>query len=147
MNRSVYPHNTLYHFTIIVALVAGISGLLMVFAGAGVQFISVVTPDFAGGCILLLIMTILWSGLMEGRTDRAQWIRYAYIGTLLAGIFAVCTLVIALGLGVARLLGGEAADLSPLAGSGFIWTGILAIPAWMRIQKIVNECSRGECSA
>lgn len=143
MSINRFPHTKLYLWTAVIAAVTVVSGLLSLGAGLGIVSDLPIPADVPGGCILLLIGSILITGIIEGRTDPARWVQYGYTGLLLLLIFGVCTLLIYGANAISLVIEGEFADTGILLGSGFIWGALLAIPAYPGIRRILFGCSLG----
>lgn len=137
-----FPQTFLYLWTGAVAVVTVISAILSLGEGIGISSGLPVTSDIPGGCILLLNGVILMTGVVEGRADRARWVQYGYIGLLLLLIFGSCTVLISGANSISMLIEGKSPDLLPLFGSGFVWAGILAIPAYPGVRKILFAAHR-----
>lgn len=143
MNMHQFPHSTLYLWTLVLSLITFISGLLTLGEGIGISTGLPVSPDIAGGFILLLLGIILMTGVYEGRNDRARWIQYGYTGILLLLIFGVCTILVNAANIIALMIEGETYDLFSILSSGFVWMALLALPAFSPIRNILFGCSQG----
>ncbi|MFH0967467.1 MAG: hypothetical protein V1862_07275 [Methanobacteriota archaeon] len=143
MSTNRFPHTNLYLWTGVIAAVTVVSGLLSLGTGLGIVSGLPTHADIPGGCILLLIGSILITGIIEGKTDRARWVQYGYTGLLLLLIFGICTLLISGANAFSLIIEGEFADIDTLCGSGFIWGAVLAIPAYPGIRRILLGCSQG----
>lgn len=89
---------TLYTLLGLLQLSAGISKVLL---GSEVQIpltgILFVPADIIGAFVLLLIGTVFIYGLMEMRSGIYEGVSYAYVGTLLALIFAAIYMLVSTG--------------------------------------------------
>ncbi|TQD25415.1 hypothetical protein [Methanolobus vulcani] len=106
-------------FSLICGFLYVILGLLQMVAGAGriligtdfvmpLSGILFVPADVIGSFVLLLIGTVFLYGVMEMRSGTYEGISYAYVGILLALIFAVIYLLVSTGnMLEAYLLGNE----------------------------------------
>jgi hypothetical protein len=143
MSNTTYPHKYLYGWTVIVALATFIAGLLSLLEGAGIVTGLFILPDIPGGCILILISAIFGTAFLKGRTDRPGWISFSYIASLLLVIFAICSFLVEGGNYLTLVMEGEEANILTLFSPAFIWAGILAIPLYMGVSKILSKCSCG----
>ncbi len=128
----------------IIALAAALSGLIMFLEGIGL-ITGEFSPDPVQGLVLVLISALLFSGLREQQNNPALRYGYSYIGSLLAVIFALCTVVIEVGAGVVQFIEEGSFDLSPLLHSGIFWVGIFSIPIYFAVIKVINQNCSG-CS-
>ena len=147
MSNTTYPHKYLYGWTGIVALSTFIAGLLSILEGAGIAFGLSILPDIPGGCILVLLSLIFGTAVLKGRSDRPGWISFSYVASLLLLAFAGCSILVEGGnLLTAIMEGEEEVNLISILSPAFIWAGIIAIPLYMGVSKLMYKCScRGDC--
>ncbi|NLV27892.1 MAG: hypothetical protein GXY48_12135 [Methanomicrobiales archaeon] len=147
MSNTTYPHKYLYGWTVIVTLTTFIAGFLSILEGARIITRFFILPDIPGGCILILISFIFATAVMKGRSDRPGWISFSYVASLLLLVFAGCSVLIEGGNVLTTIMEGEEeANILTILSPGFIWAGIIAIPLYLGVSKLLYKCScRGEC--
>jgi len=143
MSNTSYPHQNLYGWTTIVALTTFVAGLISILEGAGIVTGLFILPDIPGGCILIMISLIFATAVLKGRSDRPGWISFSYIASLLLLIFAGCSILVEGGNFLTLVMEGEEADILNIISPGFIWAGIVAIPLYFGVSKILYKCSCG----
>ncbi|MDD1723832.1 MAG: hypothetical protein LUQ07_01735 [Methanospirillum sp.] len=147
MSDTTYPHSYLYGWTTIVTLATFVAGLLSILEGAGFITGLFILPDIPGGCILVLISALFGTAVVKGKIDRPGWISFTYIACLLLLVFAGCAILVEGGDYLTLIMEGEEADIITIISSAFIWAGILAIPLFFGVSKILYRCScGGECN-
>lgn len=147
MSETTYPHSYLYGWTVIVTLVSFLAGLLSILKGAGFITGLFILPDIPGGCILVLISALFATAVVKGKTDRPGWISFTSIASLLLLVFAGCAILVEGGNYLTLIMEGEEAEMVRIISSAFIWAGILAIPLFIGVSRILYRCScGGECN-
>jgi len=142
MSFNNLPHKKLYAWTVVLTVVTLFGGILAIISGIGIEG-TPVTPDIPGGCILLLLGSLLATGLYEGSRDHARWVQFGYTGIILILIFGACSFIISGANLISLMIEGEVADPITLISSGFIWAALLAIPAYPGIKNLLFGCSQG----
>lgn len=143
MSINKLPHKNLYVWTVVLTAVTMIGGILSIITGIGIETAIPATPDIPGGIILLLLGSLLATGLYEGRHDHARWVQFGYTGIILILIFGVCTVIISGANLLSLMLEGEETDPVSILYSGYIWAAILAMPIYPGLKKLLFGCSQG----
>ncbi|MDD3574551.1 hypothetical protein [Methanospirillum sp.] len=143
MSNTSYPHKYLYGWTVIVTLATFFAGLLSIFEGLGFTTGFFILPDIPGGCILILLSLIFATAVFKGRSDRPGWISFSYVASLLLLAFAGCSILVEGGNVLTAIMEGEEANLLSILTPAFIWVGIIAIPLYLGVSKLLYKCSCG----